>query len=232
MTNHPVVTHQQWLAARQQLLEKEKAFTRQRDELSAKRRGLPWEKVEKTYVFESERGRLTLTDLFAGLSQLIVYHFMFGADWEEGCPSCSFWADNFNGIDVHLAHRDIRLLAVSTAPIDRLRQYRERMGWSFQWVSCDGNDFNRDYQVTFSPEQSDVTYNYRPMPFSHPELPGVSVFFRDTDDTVYHTYSAYSRGIDLLNGAYNYMDIAPKGRDEDALPYTMAWLKRHDQYDD
>lgn len=232
MTDHRVVTHNEWIAARTDLLAKEKEFTRLRDDLSQARRELPWEKVEKNYVFRGENGQVSLAELFAGKTQLIVYHFMLGEDWDEGCPSCSFWADNFNGIDVHLAHRDIRLLAVSTAAIDRITHYRNRMGWRFDWVSCDGNDFNQDYGVTFSSEQKEVTYNYRQSPYSHSELPGVSVFFKDTDGSIYHTYSAYSRGIDILNGAYNFMDMAPKGRDEAGLPSTMSWLRRHDQYND
>ena len=234
MQNHKVISREEWLDARRELLAKEKEFTRLRDQLSQARRELPWVKIEKDYLFDGPNGKETLSDLFEGRSQLIIYHFMYGPDWEEGCPSCSFWADNFNGIGIHLNHRDITLIAVSRAPLDQLEAYKARMGWSFKWVSSLGNDFNFDYQVSFTPEQvekGEMIYNYRPGGFSGEEAPGISIFYKNEQGEVFHTYSCYSRGLDMLNGAYHYMDLAPKGRDEDDLPYTMAWLRRHDQYD-
>lgn len=234
MQNHQVVSHEDWLAARTAYLAKEKAFTRLRDELSAERRTLPWERVEKEYLFESLSGKQSLADLFAGKEQLVVYHFMFGPDWEEGCPSCSFWADNFNGIGVHLQHRDTTLVAVSRAPIERLVAYRQRMGWTFPWYSSLHNDFNFDYQVSFLPDpakQGEYMYNYRKGEFGGEEAPGISVFYRDVDGAIYHTYSTYGRGLDMLNGAYHFLDLTPKGRDEVGLPWPMAWLRRHDQYE-
>jgi len=231
--DHPVVSQDAWLAARKALLAKEKEFTRLRDELSQQRRGLPWEAVTKSYVFDAPEGRKTLPELFAGSSQLIVYHFMLGPDWEAGCKSCSFWADNFNGIGVHLAHRDVTLLAISRAPLDKIERYKKRMGWTFKWVSSHGNDFNFDYQVSFTPEQiasGKGSYNYTAMAGTMDELPGISVFFKNPQGKVFHTYSCYARGIDMLNGAYHYLDLVPKGRDEAGLPYGMAWLSRHDEY--
>lgn len=235
MQNHKVVSRQEWLAARTEHLAKEKELTRLRDELSRERRQLPWEKVEKDYVFDGPNGKETLADLFAGRSQLVIYHFMYGPDWEEGCPSCSFWADNFNGIVIHLNHRDITLLAVSRAPLDELKAYKKRMGWNFKWVSSFANDFNRDYHVSFTPDEmakGEMFYNFRVGQFPSEEAPGVSVFYKDQQGDIFHTYSCYSRGLDMLNGAYHYMDLVPKGRDEDDLPSSMAWLRRHDKYDD
>ena len=203
--------------------------------MSRQRRELPWVKVEKEYLFEGPDGKQTLSDLFEGRSQLIIYHFMYGPEWEEGCPSCSFWADNFNGIDIHLKHRDISLLAVSRAKHDTLEAYKKRMGWGFKWVSSNGSDFNQDYQVSFTPdemEKGEVLYNYRITSFPSEEAPGISVFYKDPQGDVFHTYSCYSRGLDMLNGAYHYMDLAPKGRDENDMSFTMAWLRRHDQYED
>ncbi len=235
MAEHTIVGNAEWLVARQELLRKEKAFTKARDELSAARRALPWERVAKDYAFETPRGRASLSDLFDGRRQLIVYHFMLGPDWEEGCKSCSFWVDNFNGIDVHLKHRDVTLLAVSQAPLAKIEAYRRRMGWSIAWASSFGSDFNFDYQVSFRPEDvaaGKAVYNYAPTKTTMSELPGISVFFRDDAGTVFHTYSCYSRGLDMLNGAYHYLDLVPKGRDEAGLPSTMSWLRRHDQYGD
>lgn len=234
MPNHPVVSRQEWIAVRKQLLAKEKELTRLRDDLARQRRELPWVKVTKPYVFEGPDGQLSLSDLFADHSQLIVYHFMYGPDWTEGCPSCSFWADNFEGIPIHLAHRDATLVAISRASYERLATYRRRMGWTFPWYSSHGSDFNFDFQVSYTPEQVEsgsAEHNYRRTEV-HAELPGISVFFRDETGDVYHTYSTYSRGLDMLNGAYHYMDLLPKGRDEAGLPWTMAWLRRHDQYED
>jgi len=231
MAEHKVVSHDRWVEARQQLLAKEKEFTRLRDELSEARRDLPWERVEKNYLFEGPNGKETLAELFGKQSQLIIYHFMFDPDWEAACKSCSFWADNFNGIDVHLKHRDISFLAVSRAPLPKIEAYKKRMGWSFKWVSSFGSDFNYDYQVAFKPEDmasGQVYYNYRKTKAMSPELVGVSVFLKDETGAIYHTYSAYSRGVDILNGAYNYIDLTPKGRDEGER--NQFWVRRHDEY--
>jgi predicted dithiol-disulfide oxidoreductase (DUF899 family) len=229
--NHRVVSPQEWLAARRGLLEKEKAFTRLRDELSRERRELPWEAVEKTYVFESPKGRETLAELFAGRSQLVVYHFMYAADWEAPCRSCSFWADNFNGIIPHLNQRDVSMLAVSRAPLPKLEAFRKRMGWTFKWVSTGGNEFNFDYHASFRPEQADsALHNYRKKTDAVSDHAGISVFFKDEGGSVFHTYSCYSRGLDMLNTAYHYLDLVPKGRDEAGLPNTQAWVKYHDLY--
>jgi predicted dithiol-disulfide oxidoreductase (DUF899 family) len=232
MTNHPVVSHEQWLKARKELLAKEKAFTSLRDELSSLRRELPWELVTKTYTFEGTEGAQTLSDLFDGKSQLIVQHFMFHPDWDEGCKSCSFWADSYNGTPIHLAHRDISFVAVARAPLAKIEAYRKRMGWSFKWVSSFGSDFNFDYGVSFSKEQiaSGATMNYGARNTFGEEIVGISVFFKDGDETIFHTYSAYSRGVDLMNGAYNYIDLTPKGRDEGGK--NQYWVRRHDQYVD
>jgi predicted dithiol-disulfide oxidoreductase (DUF899 family) len=235
MKQHKVVSTEEWLVARNQHLAKEKEFTRLRDQLSKERRELPWVKVEKEYLFDGPEGKQALSDLFEGRSQLIIYHFMYGPEWKQGCPSCSFWADNFNGIDIHLKHRDISLIAVSRARLDTLEAYSKRMGWNFRWVSSYGSDFNQDYQVSFTPEQmekGEMFYNFGITKFPSEEAPGVSVFYKNPQGEVFHTYSCYARGLDMLNGAYHYMDLAPKGRDEDDLPYTMAWLHRRDQYED
>ena len=218
-------------AARLALLGREKELNRLRDELAAERRRLPWVPVTKEYEFEGPRGRITMRDLFDGRSQLIVYHFMFGPDWEEGCPSCSFWADSFNGMSVHLAHRDASLVAISRAPFAQIEEYRRRMGWSFRWVSSARSDFNFDYGVSFRPEQraAGAEYNYRQSEVGD-ELPGLSVFSTDETGQLFYTYSTYSRGLDAINSGYQLLDLTPKGRDEDDLPWTMAWLRRHDSY--
>jgi predicted dithiol-disulfide oxidoreductase (DUF899 family) len=230
---HPVASHSEWVDARRTLLVKEKEFTRLRDELSRQRRELPWEKVDKDYSFEGAAGQVKLADLFAGKHQLIVYHFMLGPDWEAGCKSCSFWADNLNGIDIHLAHRDTSLVVISRAPLAKLDAYKKRMGWSFDWYSSFGSDFNFDYQVSFTPEQiaaGQAVYNYELRPNKMSELVGISVFYRDDEGDIFHTYSCYSRGVDMLNGAYHYLDLTSKGRDEAGLPHTMAWVRRRDEY--
>ena len=233
--NHRIVSSAEWIEARKQLLAEEKEFNRLRDRLSQRRRDLPWEAVKKEYAFDGPNGKRTLAELFDGRGQLIVYHFMFAPEWEEGCKSCSFWADNFNGIVVHLKHRDVTLLAVSRAPLTKLEAYRKRMGWSFKWVSSAGNDFNRDYHVSHTPEElekKDVYYNYtRQKPYGA-EAPGISVFYRDPAGAVFHTYSCYARGLDMLNGAYHLLDLVPKGRDEANLPSHSDWLHRHDEYRD
>src|SRR5262249_50882460 len=204
-----IVSHEEWLKARLELLAAEKEFTRQRDALTRRRMAMPWERVEKPYRFEGSKGTLSLADLFDGRSQLVVYHFMFGPDWEEGCTSCSFWADNFNGIRIHLEHRDVTLVAVSRAPLDRITAYKERMSWDFPWVSSDGSDFNFDYQVTFTPEElaeHKAYYNYETQPgIKWDEWPGISVFSKNERGEVFHTYSCYARGIDMVNGAYQFL---------------------------
>lgn len=230
MTAHPVVSHREWLTASRDFLAKEKEFTRLRDELSRQRRELPWERVEKEYSFEAPEGRVSLADLFSGHSQLLVYHLMFGPDWTEACKSCSFWADNFNGIDVHLAHRDTALVAVSRAPLATLGAYARRMGWTFRWVSSGEGDFNFDYKVSSRPGEEALDYNFGTMQVGPGEMPGFSAFRRDEDGAVYHTYSTYARGVDMLNGAYHLLDLTSKGRDEAGLPFTMDWVKRRDQY--
>jgi predicted dithiol-disulfide oxidoreductase (DUF899 family) len=231
---HPkTVSHEEWLAARRQHLSREKEFTRLRDELSRQRRELPWERVEKDYVFDGPSGRKSLADLFDGRSQLIVYHFMFGPGWKEGCPSCSYLSDHFDGLTVHLANRDVTLAVVSRAPISEIEAFRKRMGWRFQWVSSFGSDFNYDYQVSFTKDEiarGEVYYNYDMQPFPSEEAPGASVFFKDGNGKIFHTYSTYGRGLDILVGAYNFLDLAPKGRDEDGLAFTMAWVRHHDKY--
>ena len=230
---HKVVSREEWLAARIEHLDKEKEFTRLRDQLSQQRRELPWVKVGKEYVFNGPNGKETLSELFAGRSQLLIYHFMFDPSWDEGCPSCSFWADNYDGIIVHLNHRDVTLVTVSRAPLDQLEAYRRRMGWNFKWVSSWQTDFNRDYHVTSTAEDLDkgeASYNYKKREGSPSESPGISVFYKDNRGNVFHTYSCYARGLDMLNGAYHLLDLLPKGRDEAGLPYSMAWVRRHDKY--
>jgi predicted dithiol-disulfide oxidoreductase (DUF899 family) len=235
METHKIVSKDEWLTARKQYLTKEKEFTRQRDRLSAERRNLPWVKVEKNYVFDGPKGKESLADLFDGRSQLIVYHFMFGPGWEQGCPSCSFLSDHIDGATVHLAHRDVTLLAVSRAPLSQIEAFKKRMGWRFKWVSSYGNDFNFDYHVSFTKDEmakGKVYYNYGMQEFPSEEGPGISVFYKDGSGDIFHTYSSYARGLDMLVGTYNYLDLAPKGRDEEGLPWTMAWLRHHDKYDD
>lgn len=234
MTPHKVVSQEEWMAARKTLLAEEKEFTRLRDQLNQHRRELPWVKVEKEYVFDGPNGKETLAELFAGSSQLLVYHFMFDPSWTEGCKSCSFWADNFNGIIVHLNHRDVTMVAISRAPLAQLEAFKQRMGWSFKWVSSFGSDFNRDYHVSFTPEErekGEVYYNYGTSRFFSSEGPGVSVFFKDANGDIFHTYSSYARGLDMLNGAYHHLDLVPKGRDEAGLSFPQEWVRHHDKYD-
>jgi predicted dithiol-disulfide oxidoreductase (DUF899 family) len=231
---HQIATRDEWLAARKAHLAREKEFTRQRDRLSAERRRLPWVRVERRYVFAGPDGQETLADLFAGRSQLIVYHFMMGPGWAEGCKSCSLVADHFDGSLVHLANRDVTLVAVSRAPLPEIEAFKRRMGWRFRWVSSHANDFNRDYHVSFTPDEmagGEVYYNYARGPFPAEEAPGASVFCKDATGGIFHTYSAYARGLDILVGAYNLLDMAPKGRDEDGLDFTMEWVRHHDRYD-
>ena len=232
---HRVVSQEEWLAARKQLLRKEKEFTRFRDQLSAERRELPWVRVEKEYVFDAPGGKETLADLFDGRSQLMVYHFMFGPGWEQGCPSCSFVSDHIDGANWHLPQRDVTLLAVSRAPLAEIEAFKQRMGWRFKWVSSYENDFNHDFHVSFTPDdmaRGEVYYNYTMTEFPSEEAPGLSAFYQDPNGAVFHTYSTYARGLDMLVGAYNYLDLAPKGRDEADLPSTMEWVRHHDRYGD
>ena len=233
MARRTVVTHDEWVAARKALLEKEKAFTRARDALSRQRRELPWERVEKAYLFDGPDGEETLADLFAGRSQLIVYHFMFDPAWDEGCKSCSLLADHYAPAIVHLAQRDVTLVTVSRAPLARIEAFRTRMGWRFKWVSSFRSDFNRDYGVTFSPEDAaagEAAYNYAATSFPLTEAPGVSVFCMDESHEVFHTYSSYARGLDMFIGAYHLLDVVPKGRDEDGLAFRMEWVRHRDRY--
>lgn len=234
MEQHKIVSHAEWLNERKRFLAKEKDFDRQRDALSAERRSLPWEKVEKEYVFEGPNGKETLAQLFDSRSQLIVYHFMLGPGWEEGCKGCSFVSDHFDGALPHLSARDIAFTAVSSAPLAEILTFKRRMGWHFNWVSAAGTSFNHDYHVSFTPEEmasEKVTYNFKSVEPRMEELPGLSVFARDASGAVYHTYSTYSRGLDLLVGAYNLIDLVPKGRDEDGLEQGMSWVRHHDRYE-
>jgi len=233
MVEANTVSRENWLAARLALLEQEKALTRQRDEVSAARRALPRVKVEEDYQFQSEKGEETLADLFDGRSQLIVQHFMFGADWNEGCKACSLMAENYDGVLLHLKQRDVSLVAISRAPLDKLLAFRDRMGWGFKWVSSLGSGFNADFDVGFTSAQieEEVYYDYHKTKFPMTEAPGMSVFARDSDSVVYHTYSCYGRGLDPLMGTYQYLDLVPKGRDEDNLSYGMEWVRHHDNYE-
>ena len=235
MAEHRVLTHDDWVDARKALLAKEKEFTRLRDALSRERRELPWERVEKSYVFEGPGGKESLSDLFDGRSQLIVYHFMYGPDWNEGCKNCSFLADHFDPAINHLNNRDVSMVAVSKAPLPVLEAFKKRMGWTFKWLSSFGSDFNSDYDVSFSQdeiESGSTYYNYRQQGFPMTEAPGASVFYKEASGDIFHTYSAYARGLDMFITAYHYLDIVPKGRDEEHLSYTMEWVRLHDAYDD
>jgi len=216
-----VVPREAWLDARRSHLEREKEFTRQRDELSRERRELPWLEINQDYAFEGPEGERSLGEFFDGRTQLIVYHFMPVSDWEEGCVSCSFWADNFNGVDIHLAHRDATFVVISRAPLEKIESYKRRMGWSFAWLSSSESRFNIDMGVSDSPD--DV---------GEDEAPGVSVLRRGDDGRIFLTYQTFARGLDMVNGAYHFLDLTPNGRDEDELPWTMAWLSRHDAYSD
>jgi predicted dithiol-disulfide oxidoreductase (DUF899 family) len=232
---HPkVVSEKEWLAARSELLTAEKEFTRQRDVLSAKRREMPWIKVEKNYVFDGPNGKVSLSDLFRDKSQLIVYHFMFGPGWEQGCPGCSFVSDHVDGALAHLNARDVAYAAVSRATMPEIQSFKKRMGWHFPWVSSNQNDFNFDYHVSFSKDQRSkgkVQYNYAEREFPSEEAPGLSVFVKNAAGEIFHTYSTYARGLDILLGAYNLLDLTPKGRDEAALARPMEWLRHHDRYE-
>lgn len=229
-----VATPEKWLTARLKLLREEKEFTRLGDRLAARRRQLPWVKITKPYTFDSPRGRVSLADLFAGRSQLLVQHFMFAPGWEQGCKSCSFMMDHFNPTVTHLKARDVTFAAISRAPLKEILPFKQRMGWDVTWVSSHGTDFNRDFNVSFTEEEiarGGVAYNYGQRDFPQVEAPGISVFSRDAKGAVYHTYSTYGRGVDVIMGTYRLLDLAPKGRDEDGMEYGMEWLRHHDRYE-
>jgi predicted dithiol-disulfide oxidoreductase (DUF899 family) len=232
--DHKVVSDAEWVEAHKAFLAKEKELTRQRDELSRQRRALPWVKADKEYIFDGPAGKQTLAELFDGRSQLIVYHFMFGPEWEAGCPSCSMAADHMNSSLVHLKQRDVTLIAISRAPLSKIEPFKNRMGWSFPWVSSYGNDFNRDYHVSFTKEEmtkGKAYYNFGTSEFPSEEAPGASVFYKHGNGDVFHTYSSFARGPEWLLGAYSYLDLVPKGRDEDSFPFPMAWVRHHDRYE-
>jgi len=233
--NPQVVSQTEWDTAHKEFLVREKEFTRQRDALSAERQKLPWVRAEKEYVFDSPDGPQTLADLFGGTRQLIIYHFMLAPGAKQGCASCSLIADHFDGMVVHLAQRDVTLMVVSRATQSEIATFQKRMGWGFKWVSSNRNDFNYDFHASFTKEEiasGTARYNYGPYQFQSEDAPGASVFFRDEAGGIFHTYSTYARGLDILVGAYNYLDLVPKGRDEDKLPYPMAWIRHHDRYRD
>ncbi len=239
--NHKVVSRDEWVAERKTLLAREKELTRLSDQIARERRALPWVRIDKNYVFDGPEGRRTLAELFDGRRQLLVQHFMLAPGWEQGCPSCSFMADHSDGMNVHLAHRDVTLVAVSRAPLAEIERFRRRMGWQFKWVSSHGSDFNYDFGVSFPPEEmakGEVYYNYgrwrfpaEEVPFPSGELPGVSVFYKDDAGDVFHTYSTYGRGVEVMMGTYNMLDLTPKGRDERDVDYKMEWVRHHDRYE-
>lgn len=236
MKTHPVVSPEEWLQARRELLAKEKAHLEANDNLVRQRQELPWVRVTKPYVFDTPQGQLSLADLFDGRSQLFVYHFMFGPDWEEGCTGCSFLCDHVDGARQHFEHHDLSFVAVSRAPVEKLEGYRKRMGWKFLWVSSGSTDFNYDYHVSFPPERvkdGRITANFGTRDYTpdEEEQPGFSVFYKDEDGQIYHTYSSYSRGGEVLLGAYNFIDATPKGRMENDGGNLMDWVKRHDRYE-
>jgi predicted dithiol-disulfide oxidoreductase (DUF899 family) len=233
-TQARIVPREQWLAARLALLAREKALSREHDELARQRRALPWVRVDKDYVFDTPQGPRRLDQLFGGRRQLLLQHFMFAPGWAEGCKSCSFMADHHDGMLPHLAQRDVALVVVSRAPLAQIQAFRRRMGWGFDWVSSLGSDFNRDFGVSFTPEEmasGAVPYNFRRQPFPQEEAPGISVFVRDDAGAVFHTYSCYGRGVEVMMGTYALLDLLPRGRGEEGLAYGMAWLRHHDRYE-
>ncbi len=232
-SERPVVSRAQWLEARRALMAREKELTRLREEVAAQRRALPWVRIEASYSFDAPQGKESLADLFAGRSQLLVYHFMFPPSWEEGCKSCSFWADGFDGLGAHLSARDVSFAVVSKAPLAKLEGFRRRMGWSFHWVSSAASDFNRDFGVSFNAQElaeRRLVYNFGTLPFGVEEAPGMSVFAKNERGEIFHSYSCYSRGIDMMNPTYHLLDLVPKGRDEAGLAFPMAWVRHHDRY--
>ena len=234
VVNHPVVSPDRWIAERKALLVREKELTRLQDEIARQRRALPWERIDKAYTFDTPEGRRTLADLFEGRSQLMVQHFMLGPGWEQGCPSCSFMADHTGGMKIHLEHRDITVVAISRATLPEIERFRQRMGWQFKWVSSNGNDFNYDFHVSFTPEElarGEVYYNFGMTAFPAEEAPGISLFYKNDAGEVFHTYSTFGRGVEVMMGTYNMLDLAPKGRDERDVPYKMEWVRHHDRYE-
>jgi predicted dithiol-disulfide oxidoreductase (DUF899 family) len=233
--NHPVASRDDWLAQRRALLAREKELTHLGDQVARGRRALPWVRLDKTYTFDTPAGRRTLADLFEGRRQLMVQHFMLAPGWEQGCKSCSFMADHLVGAKIHLEHRDLTLLLVSRAPLDEIERFRQRMGWDFAWASAHDSDFNHDFAVSFPPESrvdGEVFYNFGMTAFPQEEAPGISFFYKDDAGDVFHTYSTYGRGVEAMMGTtYNLLDMAPRGRDEDALAYTMEWVRHHDRYE-
>lgn len=232
--NHPITDRDEWIAERKKLLVREKELMRLNDQLASERRALPWVRIEKNYVFEGRDGRQTLAELFDGRRQLLVQHFMMGPGWEQGCPSCSFMADTIDGMNVHLAQRDLTLVVVSRAPLAEIERFRQRMGWKFKWVSSHASDFNHDYRVSFTAEElarGEVDYNYGMRPFPSEEAPGISIFYKNEAGEVFHTYSTYGRGLEAMMGAYHLLDLTPKGRDEHNRAFTMDWLRHHDRYE-
>jgi len=233
MQPHKIVSREEWIEARKAHMAREKELTRARDALSEERRALPWVKVDKAYLFDAPSGKVTLADLFKGRNQLVVQHVMFAPDWDAACKSCSFWADGFERMVPHLAARDTTMIAISLAPVEKLEAFKKRMGWTFDWVSSGNNDFNYDYGVSFTPEQiaaGTAKYNYGTTRLYGPELPGISVFYRDEAGTVFHTYSTFARGLDMMNAAYHYLDLTPLGRHEEGPPRSMDWVRLRDQY--
>jgi predicted dithiol-disulfide oxidoreductase (DUF899 family) len=233
LKGHRVVSHDAWIAERKELLKKEKKFSRLREELAAERRALPWEKVEKPYLFEGPEGKKSLSDLFGKRSQLAVYQFMFAPDWEEGCPHCSFWADHYDGMGSHLSQRDVSFVVISRAPLSKIEAFRKRMGWRFPWLSSGSTDYNYDFQASFRPEdiaKGTLTYNYEEVPMDMTDREGISVFYRDSGGAIYHTYSTYARGIDMVNTTYQFLDLVPKGRDENPES-PQDWVRFHDRYE-
>jgi len=233
MQSHKIVSRQQWIEARRVHLAQEKELTQARERLSEERRALPWVKVDKAYLFDGAEGKKTLADLFNGKSQLVVQHFMFAPEWNEGCKSCSFWADGFERMIPHLAARDTTLAAVSRAPLSKLLPFKTRMGWTFDWVSSADSDFNYDYAVSFTPDDvksGAKVYNFGTSGFGIEDAPGISVFYRDEAGDIFHTYSCFARGLDMMNVAYHYLDLTPLGRHEEGLPYPMDWVRLRDQY--
>ncbi|HVY04633.1 MAG TPA: thioredoxin family protein [Burkholderiales bacterium] len=234
LSKHAVVTPDRWIAERKKLLAREKELTRLRDQVAEQRRALPWVRIAKDYVFDTLEGPRKLADLFEGRSQLMVQHFMLAPGWEQGCKSCSYMADHTDGMKIHLEHRDITFVAISRAPIEEIERFRSRMGWKFKWVSSNRNDFNYDFHVSFTPEEQaggEGYYNYHMIASPHEELPGISLFYRNDAGEVFHTYSTFGRGVEVMMGAYSMMDLAPKGRDEDGDTYGMEWVRHHDRYD-
>ncbi|MDM0112744.1 thioredoxin family protein [Variovorax sp. J22R133] len=233
-TNHTVVSQERWITQRKSLLAREKELTQLRDQVARERRALPWTYIEKDYVFDAPEGKRTLSDLFEGRHQLLVQHFMLGRDWTQGCASCSFMADHIQGMKVHLEHRDVSVMAVSRGPLAAIERFRERMGWQFKWVSSAGNDFNFDFDVSFTPEDQaagEVYYNFDTRPYMHEELPGISVFYKDDAGSIFHTYSTYGRGVEVMMGTYNLLDLMPEGRGERDVPHKMEWVRHHDRYE-